>query len=185
MKKELRTEFKKRRCDILHKKDKSLKICNNFLNSDTYKNAKIILCYASLNDEVDTEPIVVKALSDGKMVALPKCMNKDGFMKYYIIHSLNDAEKGAFGIYEPVEQCEELTDFIASVCIVPALSFDKDGYRLGYGKGFYDRFLEDYCFPSVGLCFADLIAEALPRNQFDRKVSTVITENEIFFCKGE
>lgn len=185
MKKELRKKFKRLRSELLLKEEKSLKICNNFLNSDTYKNAKIILCYAALKDEVNTDLIIKKSLEDGKVIALPRCIDKNGLMIYYIINSLDDLEMGSFGISEPNTDCAELKDFADSVCIVPALSFDKYGYRLGYGKGFYDRFLENYIGCSVGLCYNELLSLNLPINEFDRSVNIVITDCDKFFCKGE
>lgn len=185
MKNELRKEFKKKRAELTDKKNKSLEICNIFLNSDTYKNAKIILCYSAINGEVDTGAVIDKTLADGKILALPRCIDKNGIMNYYIIDSLNSLAEGMFGISEPDASCKLLDDFTDSVCIVPALSFDKKGYRLGYGKGYYDRFLEKYNGISVGLCYNDLISEYLPINKFDKNVNAVITENEIFFCKGE
>jgi len=185
MKNELRKQFKKLRSEISFKEEKSLKICNNFLNSDTYKQSKIILCYSSVKDEVNTASIIEKALQDGKTLALPRCLNKNGEMNYFAVHSADDLESGCFGILEPKKHCFPITEFSNSVCIVPALSFDKAGYRLGYGGGYYDRFLENYSFISVGLCYNNLVSNALPRDKFDRKVNAVITENEIFFCKGE
>lgn len=185
IKAELRKEFKKLRSEIPLKEEKSLKICNNFLNSDTYKHSKIILCYSSLKDEVDTALIIKRALQDGKTLALPRCLNKNGVMNYFAVHSFDELEIGFYGICEPKKHCAAINDFEESVCVVPALSFDKAGYRLGYGKGYYDRFLENYSFISVGLCYNDLVSDYLPRNKFDISVDTVITENDVFFCKGE
>lgn len=185
MKNQLRNEFKKKRAELSDKNLKSSEICNILLNSDTYKNAKIILCYSALNGEVDTSAIINQTLKDGKILALPKCIDKNGLMNYYIVNSLNDLAEGMFGILEPNIYCKLLDVFSDSICIVPALTFDKKGYRLGYGKGYYDRFLEKYNGISVGLCYNDLISENLPINKFDNNVNAVITENEMFFCKGE
>lgn len=185
MKRELRKQFKKRRSELPYKTEKSFNICNSFLNSDTYKNAKIILCYSYLNDEVKTDLIIAKSIADGKIIAMPRCIDKNGLMNYYIINSVKDLKAGSFGILEPDVKCTELIDFSESVCIVPALSFDRAGFRLGYGKGYYDRFLENYTGLSVGLCYNDLISDFLPTNEFDRKVDVVITETDKFFCKGE
>lgn len=185
MKKILRNEYKKKRAEISDKELKSSEICNILLNSDTYKNAKIILCYSSLKGEVDTGAVIKQSLEDGKILALPRCIDKEGLMDYYIVGSLENLTKGMFGISEPDDCCKLLDNYSDSVCIVPALSFDKNGYRLGYGKGYYDRFLEKYNGISIGLCYNDLISEKLPINKFDKKVNAVITENKMFFCKGE
>lgn len=185
MKNQLRKEFKKKRAELSDKKSKSSEICNIFLNSDTYKNAKIILCYCALGSEVDTAEIINQTLKDGKVLALPKCIDNNGLLNYYIVNSEDSLIKGMFGISEPDDSCKLLDDFSDSICIVPALSFDRKGYRLGYGKGYYDRFLEKYGGISVGLCYNDLISKDLPINEFDKNVNAVITEKEIFFCKGE
>lgn len=185
MKNKLRNEFKTKRAELELKNEKSLKICNILLNSDTYKNAKIILCYSSLNGEVDTDTIINKVLEDKKILTLPRCVDKNGSMNFYIVNSLNDLSTGMFGIKEPDCNCKLLDVFDNSICLVPALSFDKKGYRLGYGKGYYDRFLENYNGISVGLCYNDLISEELPINEYDKNTDVVITENGIFFCKGE
>lgn len=185
MKNQLRNEFKKKRAELSDKKKKSSEICNILLNSNTYKNANIILCYSALSGEVDTGAVINQSLADGKILALPKCINKNGLMNYYIIDSLNSLAECMFGILEPDISCKLLDDFSDSICIVPALSFDKKGYRLGYGKGYYDRFLEKYNGISVGLCYNELISENLPINKYDKNVNAVITENKMFFCKGE
>ena len=101
-----------------------------------YREAQTLLCYVSKPIEVDTIPLIQRALADGKQVACPRCVEGTRQMEFYRIHSLEDLEKRTFGVLEPkVPGCEKLTDFTGSLCIVPALMYDLKGYRLGYGGG--------------------------------------------------
>lgn len=186
IKDELRRLYKEKRKQIPDKKLKDNLICERFLSSDLYKNADLILCYASLDDEVSTDKIIVSALRDGKKLALPLCTDRQGNMAFYLINSLSDISKGAFGIREPnAKLCERVEDFDNSVCIVPALSFDKNGYRLGYGKGYYDRFLKNYGFISIGLCYNELMSESLPKDEYDEAVDYIACDDKVIMVKED
>ena len=101
-------------------------------------------------------------------------------MKYYYINSFNDMVSGSFGIREPdTEKCVEVTDFSASLCVVPAIAFDKRKYRLGYGKGYYDRFLKNYAYKSVGVCYNNLVVDELPADEYDIPVDIIITQDSV------
>ena len=92
-----------------------------------------------------------------------------------------DLAPGKFGIPEPIPACPlfEKNGRSSALILVPALAFDKDGYRLGYGKGYYDRYLEDFVVTSVGLVYYDFIADRLPRGRFDRAVDLLATEKGV------
>lgn len=152
--------------------------CRKFLEADT------VLVYMSTEIEVGTDAIIDYCLENEIRVALPRCFG-GGVMKFYYYDGKSQLEKSKFGIYEPYEIAEnEVMDFENTVCIVPALSFDSEGYRLGYGGGFYDRFLAKYeDIISVGICYEMNISEKLVRNDFDRKVNYVVTENKLEVCK--
>ena len=154
------------------------KIYNNFIKSDDYAEFDGILCYVSTEIEVDTDRIITKAFEDGKTVAVPKCVCGTNIMHFYEIRSFDDLEKGFFGIREPKTD-EEITDFENYLCIVPALSIDKNGYRLGYGKGFYDRFLSENNVKTIGLCYKDFLTDNLPHEEHDIKIQVIVTEDEI------
>lgn len=180
IKNELRKEFKEKRKALYDKKSKDNGICQSFLNSDLYKNSKQILCYAALGGEIDTDVIMRKAFEDNKRVALPVCLDLNGTMEFYYINSLECIKIGAFGIREPdTDKCIAVSDFTDSVCLVPALSFDKNGFRLGYGKGYYDRFIEKFTSISAGLCYNSFISDKLPIDKYDKSVDYIFTENEI------
>lgn len=178
MKKDLRKILKKQRRSISDKSTSDQRIRNYLMESDIFKNADAILFYAALDDEINIDECIDFALSKGKKAALPVCLDDNGNMKFYYIDSLNDIQTGYFGVREPdTDICREVTDFNNTICIVPGIVYDKNGYRLGYGKGYYDRFLENYSFISVGLCYNELIIDALPIGEYDVPVNYIITQD--------
>ena len=179
-KKSRRTEYRNIRGSVVDRDTKNKSIAESVLNSQQYKNADKIYAYWSVDSEVDTHIIISKALDDGKKVALPKCTDKDGNMKFYYITSISDLIDGMYGIKEPQvkSQAENFTE--CSLCLVPALSFDVDGYRLGYGKGYYDRFLSRFTGVSIGLCYTDCLCEKLPRDNYDKRVNYIFTNEKIY-----
>ena len=179
-KKSLRTIYKNIRSSVIDRDTKNESISELVLESQQYRKADKIFAYWSLGSEVDTYPIIAKALADNKKVALPKCTDKDGNMEFYYIDSISDLLDGMYDIKEPPINCpaDDFTD--SSLCLVPALSFDEEGYRLGYGKGYYDRFLSRFTGISMGLCFGDCLCEKLPRDCYDKKVNYIVTNEKIY-----
>lgn len=178
MKTELRKKFMTMRNQLLNKSIKDEAVCNNLLLSDIYFDSSQIFCYYPLGSEINTLCIINDALFNGKRVALPLCTDKNGKMDFYYINSLSDdLSVGSFGIHEPIaNKCERVKDFSGALCIVPGLTFDRYGYRLGYGKGYYDRFLQSFTSVSVGLCYNEFISEYLPKNMYDKKVDYICTD---------
>ncbi len=180
IKNEFRKHFRAMRKQIANKSEKDTMICRNFLCSQLYKNASQILCYASLENEISTDLILKTAFTDSKTVALPKCTDENGNMAFYYVKSFSDIETGFFGIREPkTDICAKVCDFTNAVCIVPAFSYDLKGYRLGYGKGYYDRYLQKFNSISVGLCYNDFLMNRLPCDEYDKAVNFVFTEDKI------
>ena len=129
------------------------KICARVLALREYAACSTLLTYVSLPIEVDTLCLISRAFADGKKVAAPRCVEGTHEMEFYEISSMDDLARQTFGVLEPVrERCRLLTDFSGSVCLVPALAYDRAGYRLGYGAGYYDRFLSVYPGPKIGFC---------------------------------
>ncbi|MGN0571364.1 MAG: 5-formyltetrahydrofolate cyclo-ligase [Candidatus Fimenecus sp.] len=156
------------------------KITNKFLNLFQYREAEVLLCYVSTEIEVDTFQILRRALQDGKTVAVPRCVDGTCEMDFYVITDFAQLEKGAFGVLEPNPAlCEKLTDFSQGLCVVPALSYDLSGYRLGYGKGYYDRFLSRFSGETVGLVYENCLEETLPHGKFDRRTGKIVTEARV------
>ncbi len=142
-----------------------------------YENNQTLLIYVSTPIEVDTHTIIFNALRDGKRVAVPRCVEGTRNMEFYYIQSLDELEPGAFGVLEPIPNEEYLvTDFSAGLCVVPAFSYDWNGFRLGYGKGYYDRFLSRFEGDIIGVCYADCVQRSLPHGRFDRPVDLLVTE---------
>ncbi len=167
------------RASIENKKDASEQIAKKLFSLDCYKNCESIFAYFSYPQEVSTRQIVEKAISDGKRLALPRC-ESEGKMSFYYTENDSVLESGKFkGILEPKKTCEKAEPNAKALMLVPALAFGKNGSRLGHGKGFYDRFLPFFNGETIGLCFSRLLFDSLPENEFDRRVSLVITENEI------
>ena len=157
-----------------HKMDKS--IMKKVISLREYSKEDTIFTYVSKTIEVDTLNIIEKALKDNKKVAVPKCITKTRGMDFYYINSLSDLEVGTFGVLEPiVSKCKIVTDFKRGLCIVPGFSFDRFGYRLGYGMGYYDRFLSNFQGSTVGLCYYNCMKKELPHGYYDRPVDIIVT----------
>ncbi len=142
-------------------------------NLAEFKNAKTVFCYVSAGSEVNTLSLIHEILNK-KRVTVPYCTDKNGNMIAVEIKSPDELKEGLFGILEPINPKEFPKDKIDFV-IVPGIAFDKDGYRLGYGKGYYDRFLSDINPFKLGICKKELLIEKLPHDEFDVKMDEVIT----------
>ena len=181
----IRNHMKKIRQNLTQQKKKQLdkKIHNSLFKIWQYKKSDLVLVYVSKEIEVDTFNVIEVALKQGKRVAVPICIVDGCLMDFYYITSIeNDLEAGSFGVLEPiVEKCEKVTDFSNAVCIVPGFSFDSKGYRLGYGKGYYDRFLNKFDGTTIGLCYSECVMWELPHGYYDKPVDFIITDN--FFRK--
>lgn len=181
-KQRLRAECKEKRRALSEAEKARLdrKITNKFLNLFQYREAHTLLCYVSTEIEVDTFQILRRALEDGKTVAVPRCIDGTREMDFYILTDLNQLSIGAFGVLEPKhEQCEKLTDLSGGLCVVPALCYDLSGFRLGYGKGYYDRFLSRFSGDTVGLVYENCLCGPLPHGKFDRRIEKIVTENRV------
>lgn len=153
-----------------------IELASRFLTSDAYMSCKTMLIYVSTPYEVETREVITSALALGKRVALPVCENQ-GEMSFYYINSLCDLKAGKYGILEPqISGKNMVTDFEDSVCVVPGFSFDPKGNRLGYGGGYYDRFLKNYTGISVGFCYGSFVKWEIPAESHDVPVDILVTE---------
>lgn len=184
---ELRDCFSQKRSSITDAAVKSGIITEKLLSLDAVKEADLVLCYVSVGSETETSGLIQKLIAAGKKVAVPKCKGKGkGIMNFYAISSANDLINGKYNIPEPdVHCCEaQLTD--KTVCIVPGLSFTLSGFRLGYGGGYYDRFLSTYPqIYSIGITFDTLISAELPVQPHDISVNAILTEERTVLCSEE
>ena len=143
-----------------------------FLESEAYKNAKTIYGYLPYNQEVRTVPMLEQALRDGKRVAVPKCYGDE--MKFIFMDDLSKVEKGYANIPEPIAN-EPIADDTTALVLMPGLAFDKEGHRIGYGGGFYDKFLEaEPNHPTLALCYAFQMLPHLETEAHDIPVDYVL-----------
>ena len=175
-KKKARIELAKIRADIYDKQKYSELLCNGIEALKEYKDADVILVYFPTRSEPDISPLADIARRDGKKIAFPISVTKDCTLDFRFISSPDELEIGAYGIREPRADTERATLSDRTLCIVPALAVDADGYRLGYGKGYYDRFLSTFEGNAVVAIHSSLVCERLPRNDTDIPLKTIITE---------
>ena len=151
-----------------------MKIFNSLINLEQIKKAETILTYASTSIEVDTFMLINWAISIGKTVALPVTFKEH--IAFYRINNISELKSGVFGILEPdVDEKNHIIDYRSSACIVPALAFDDDGFRIGYGKGYYDKFLSNYYGVKIGICYKDFIMK-IPKENHDTNVEIIVTD---------
>ena len=141
-----------------------------------YLNAELILAYIDTNGEVQTKKLIEDAWNQGKKVAVPKVQGD--IMHFYLIESYDQLVPGDFGIQEPKEDCwkiEELTD--NTLVIMPGVAFDRAGNRIGYGKGYYDKYFGQYPdIYKIAIAFEMQIIESIPADEYDVSADEVITE---------
>lgn len=184
-KKELRSYIKIKRKSVENKAEKDSLVAQNLLSLDEIKKADTVLCYISLDDEICTDEIVRVLLDSGKSVGAPYCVDNNGNMDFYYITDFDDLRIQSFGVREPViEKCKKVTSFDNTIIILPGLCFDSNGNRLGYGKGYYDRFLQIHSLISVGLCYNSLIVKKVPTDMYDKKADIIVTEKDIIRING-
>lgn len=162
---------------------KSDMIQNQLFDLPAYKEADSIFCYVSFNQEVRTFEIITHALEEGKRIYVPRI--DQGYMKFIEITSLSELRTGYYGILEP-ELNVEVIPRHRNLIIVPGLAFDKAGRRIGYGKGFYDKYFRAYGvdkFNKVALCFEFQMYEELPVFHNDVNVNTILTEQGVYHVK--
>ena len=156
---------------------KNAAITENLLSLEKVQSADLILPFVSARGEVGTREFIARCFAAGKTVAVPRCIDGSN-MEFCVIHTFDDLEKGMYGIDEPKQHCEIIKAENAhnSVLIVPGLCFSYDGYRLGYGKGYYDRFISRYKGYTIGVCYSEFMTDDIPVDKYDRCVDIVITE---------
>ncbi len=151
---------------------RSARLGELFIQSQPYRDAKTIYGYLPYNQEVRTIPMLEQALRDGKKVAVPKVYGDT--MKFIYLEDLSQVEKGYAGIPEPIVD-EPMAEDTSALVLMPGLAFTKNGDRMGYGGGFYDRFLADEPnHPTLALCYDFQIVENLPTEEYDIPVDSVL-----------
>lgn len=179
-KKEIRTEVKKYRreapAELIRKN--SDRICQKFLELPEYQNAATVFAYMDCKQEVETKRIIEQCWRDGKTIAVPKVFGET--MKYFAISSYDDLEEGYFGIMEPKH--EKLREIVCEegLMILPGVAFDEERHRVGYGGGFYDRYLEAHPKMSkIAFAFEFQLFDQVPSEPYDIRPEKIITEKRI------
>ena len=173
---------RRERLDAALKAGHDAQICDHLIRSATFLQAGAVLLYASTAREIQTAAIAVAALRAGKQVAYPVTFG-GGRMQFFCIDAPDQLAPGRYGIDEPPQHRPLMPELLAqSLCVVPGLTFDAQGHRLGYGGGYYDRFLADYPGTSMGLVYHDLVCAQLPHEPHDQAVRYLCTEQGIFAC---
>jgi 5-formyltetrahydrofolate cyclo-ligase len=154
----------------------SLEIANQLYSSALWQNANTIGITISNYPEVDTYQIIRKAWEQNKRVVVPKCHPKEKQMSFHELKQFTQLESVYYGLLEPIETLTRKVDKVGiDLLIVPGLAFTKEGYRLGFGGGYYDRFLQDYEGNTVSLAFPIQLKEKLPIEKHDIPVQKIIT----------
>ena len=158
-------------------------ITEQFLKSEIYRDAEDLLLYASFDAEADTHALIKNALEDRKRVYLPRCVPHSNILQFYRIDSPDELVPDAFGISAPPAAEERLFSSAKNtVCVVPGLAFSEHGERLGYGKGYYDTFLEKIDVCTVGLCYSFQITKHIPTEPHDKRMRYLCTEQGVIRC---
>ena len=151
------------------------KIFKTLEESDIFKNSQKIFIYVGFGTEIQTEYLIKKYINS-KEIFVPKIVSRT--MKLVKIKDWSDLSVGHFNVLEPIQN-----DFYAEeidLVITPSIVFDKDGYRLGYGKGYYDKYFSENKYKaSLGLSFEKLLQEEIPTEKHDKNVDLIITEERI------
>lgn len=161
---------------------KSNLITEVVLKQEIYRKAENVLLYASFNSEVQTDELISRTIALGKNTLLPVVIPGEKKLIAKRIESLDDVYLSDLGIREPKENLAEVDYHMIDVVIVPGCCFDKKGYRIGYGGGYYDRLIDKLHLRAVtiGLAFEKQIVDTLPFEAHDRKVDMIITEENIY-----
>ncbi|MDO4261608.1 MAG: 5-formyltetrahydrofolate cyclo-ligase [Eubacteriales bacterium] len=184
-KQEIRAEVKRRRAEADPEKlhGDSLKIMERFTGLSVYRESGLLLAYVDAKREVETRLLMERAWEDGKTVAVPR-VDGDGIMHYYMIESLRELEPGSFGIMEPKESCP-LCKAEEGLMLMPGVAFDERCRRVGYGGGYYDRYLEKHPgLLHIALAFEFQIFPEVPSEPHDILPQMIVTERRILRPEG-
>ncbi|MDD8049452.1 MAG: 5-formyltetrahydrofolate cyclo-ligase [Thomasclavelia sp.] len=175
-KKEIRKKLLKKRnnLSITEALDKSSVIINNLKSLKEYQTANTIAIYVSYNNEVDTIEFIKENISI-KRICVPKIINKE--MNFYLINSFDELKPGYFNILEPITN-HLISKNEIDLMIIPVVGYDKNFNRLGYGGGFYDRYLKGYKGSKIGIAYSFQRVEKIDTEKFDVPLDKVISENK-------
>ena len=183
-KQELRAFFKEKRTALPKetKEQWDRAIVERIQASSYFRRANAILLYAPMQGEIDLVPLVRAARRAGKRIGFPRCNTQSNTLQFFELLPGAKLTRGAYGIPEPPEDAPLLEADKHTLCLLPALTFSADGHRLGYGKGYYDRFLEHFPGVTLGAVYASFAVRTLPAEPHDRAVQYLVTERGFRIC---
>ncbi|WP_421379838.1 5-formyltetrahydrofolate cyclo-ligase [Bacillus salacetis] len=183
-------ELRQRQKDLLSSferhiyEHKSLLIARRLYETDEWKTSKTIAVTISNFPEVDTWQVIRKGWEEGKKIVVPKCVPKDKKLDFYYLDSFAGLEKVFYGLFEPNPEESKLADTVdIDLVIVPGLAFMQNGFRLGFGGGYYDRFLENFRGKTLSLAFQEQLVEQVPVEHFDIPVAKIVSEGAVIKCE--
>ena len=171
----------KRKKQTIFKKTKSdQKICTALEKLQEFQNAKSVLFYQAIEPEGEiTVTGLIKKYIHKKKILLPRSNHKKNELEICQIQDLTNLEIGRHGIREPQKHCTIIHPSKIDLVIVPGIAFDMKGYGIGFGKGFYDRFLKKISCPVIALAYNFQIVQSIPGEKHDMKINTIVTEKEV------
>jgi len=166
----------------------SARIADQVRTMEEWQSAGEVLLYWPILNEVDTRPLITDLWQRGARVLLPRCRpGQPGMMDLACVTCEQELAEGMYSIMEPIEACEVIDvtteNFNPDLALIPGVSFDQRGYRIGYGGGYYDRLLEGPAMGramKVGLCYEHLFVKKLPHEDWDRPVNAICTEVRVW-----
>jgi 5-formyltetrahydrofolate cyclo-ligase len=173
----------RRRCKTQIPTGDPEKLCRNLLAQPWFQAADTIMAFAALKDEPNVDPVLTEILRLGKTLVLPKCGER-GNMTAHRVRDLSELVSGAYGIREPKDTAPVVPKTEIDLILVPGVAFDREGGRLGRGKGYYDRFLADFSGRTLGVCFAAALVPQVPTEPWDRRMDGVVTDHKMI-CRME
>ena len=177
-KNQIRKEYLQVRKEIHFKEEKAKSIVQKVIAHPDYQKARVVALYRSMSSEVNTNELIRHALENGKIVVLPRVENEE-LVFYQITSSTEKLIKSRFGVEEPeAKDNMRVSKDRIDLVIVPGVCFDIEKSRMGFGKGYYDRFLKDMVAMKIGICFEEQVIkeELLPVSEYDVRMDQLITD---------
>lgn len=156
------------------------RLCEAMRRHAFWRDARQLLCFAPMPGEIDIWPLVLSASREGKCVALPRYDRAAKFYTVHVIRSESDVVPGFWGIREPAADCPSPKSDLLDLIIVPGVAFNESGWRLGRGKGYYDRLLKAWRGRTCGVCYDEQMVEHIPVEPHDIQLDCILTPTRYF-----
>jgi len=185
---ELRNRYLAERKSIPEDQKKKFdsEICKRIIATASFRFSTTVLVYSALPSEIDLGDLIREAYSKGKRVVFPRCIPGTSLMEFHEVDNLDVLKKGSFSIMEPPADAPVWKPSPAdrAVCVIPAVLFDVSGHRIGYGKGFYDRYLSGKSgIQRIGVAYDRFITESVPHGRYDLSVDFIVSEKRLLSVK--